>query len=207
MAIGKKDAQAISNVREFAKWSIIATVIGVVAVVISYAYLITSLLPSLPMSSLGGVYGYHSPSQGTSLSPILALILLIFFIVEIICVILMIVKIRGAFNILSASNPARFSIPYLLVNILAFGLLGGIILVIIGFALGIFVLIGIGIIVFVIAGAAGVIGIALGLYRVGTSYDNMMLRLGAILYVFSGIPGIIMVFIGARELDEKASAS
>ncbi len=202
MAIGKNDAQAISRIREFAKWSIIATIIGVVAVVISYAYLITSLLPSLLMSSLGGAYGYQSPSQGTPFSLVLAII---FCIVEIIFVILMIVKIRGAFNILSASDPARFSIPSLLVNILAFGLLGGIILIIIGLAVGIFAIIGV--IVFAIAGVSGAIGIPLGLYRVGTAYGNMMLRIGAILSPFSGIPGIIMIFIGARELDEKTSSA
>ena len=156
-------------------------------------------------------------SRGLSGSPLTAIPALFFVaLVGIIIGFISILFYRAAFRDLREVDGRMFGTPYTFTTVLLVGL--AILILALLVLLGGFEALSLSLVLFgaVLAIIAAIllilgdiIGIILGLWRVGERYDNTLIKVGAIFYIipYLDVLAPVLVFIGANSVEKKLETS
>jgi hypothetical protein len=204
MAANANEWAAVNDARSYACALIAASIIGILFIAMLYSYLLLTLIARISSMISTTTAGATAPATGFNGNPALFIGIAVFGIIEIILLIYAIIKIRSSFKLLSKNN-SNFCTPYSSINYMIIGIVIAIILLLIEVLTKVHVLGFITAIVIIISVLVGILGTALGMWRLGTKYDNTVLKVGSILAIFSfsSLPGIVLVYLGLGEILSK----
>lgn len=189
---GVQDAEGIKHIKN-------ASLLGIIGIVLAIAGL-GAIETAVLSTAISG--------NPTAAIPPLLFVAIVGVLIGFISILLY----RAGFRSLREIAPDQFSTPYTFTTVLLVGialLALGLLIVIagtVGLSLSslligaVFIIIGV-----ILLFLGDIIGIILGLWRVGTRYDNTLIKVGAIFFIipYLDVLAPILVFVGANSVEHQ----